>query len=91
MKQNLWIEKHSVVSIISLAKRFIISALFCLVYAISDEIHKLFVPGRSGEIRDVLIDFTGVLIGILFTMLLVYLLKKKTGGFLREKKRITES
>lgn len=76
---------------ISLAKRFIISALFCLVYAISDEIHQLFVPGRSGEIRDVLIDFTGALIGILFTMLLVYLLKKKTGGYLREKKRITES
>lgn len=76
---------------ISLVKRFLISALFCLVYAISDEIHQLFVPGRSCEIRDVLIDFTGALIGILFTMFLVHLLKKKTGGYLRAKKRITES
>lgn len=26
------------------------------LYAISDEVHQLFVPGRSGEARDVLID-----------------------------------
>lgn len=76
---------------ISLVKRFLISAVFCLGYAISDEIHQLFVPGRSCEIRDVLIDFTGALIGILFTMFLVHLLKKKTGGYLRAKKRIIES
>lgn len=32
-------------------------------YAVSDEIHQLFVPGRSCELRDVLIDTAGVLIG----------------------------
>lgn len=34
------------------------------LYAASDEFHQRFVPGRSGELRDVLIDTAGVLIGI---------------------------
>ena len=36
-----------------------------ILYAISDEIHQYFVPGRSAEIRDVLIDVLGANIGIL--------------------------
>jgi len=33
-------------------------------YAVSDEVHQLFVPGRAGQVSDVLIDTVGVLIGI---------------------------
>lgn len=44
--------------------RSLSSAAFCLLYAVSDEIHQLLVPGRSGEIRDVFIDFCGALLGI---------------------------
>ena len=33
-------------------------------YAALDEIHQLFVPGRSGEVRDVLIDSVAGLVGI---------------------------
>lgn len=36
-----------------------------LLYAVSDEFHQLFVPGRAGLVSDVLIDFGGVLIGVL--------------------------
>lgn len=36
-----------------------------LLYAISDELHQLFVPGRSAEPRDVCIDFLGACTGIL--------------------------
>lgn len=57
--------------------RFILSSLFCLVYAVSDELHQLIVPGRSGEIRDVLIDFGGALIGIAFLSLIVKISKFK--------------
>ena len=46
-------------------KAILYALIFCLLYAISDEIHQLFVPGRSGEIRDVLIDFSGSLLGII--------------------------
>lgn len=38
--------------------------IICVVYAITDEIHQLFIPGRSGEVRDVLIDTAGASIGI---------------------------
>lgn len=36
-----------------------------VLYAISDEFHQSFVFGRSGELRDVLIDGAGALLGIL--------------------------
>lgn len=49
--------------------RTIISAAFCLLYAISDEIHQIFVPGRSGEMRDVCIDFAGSMLAILVLLL----------------------
>ena len=47
------------------------AALICILYAISDEIHQLFVPGRSGEILDVIIDSVGAVIGIVSYRLLV--------------------
>lgn len=42
----------------------ILSLMVCMLYSASDEIHQLFVPGRSGEVRDVLIDSSGALGGI---------------------------
>lgn len=39
--------------------------LLSAVYAVSDELHQLFVPGRSCELRDMLIDITGVCLGLL--------------------------
>jgi len=35
----------------------------CALYAASDEFHQLFVPGRSGQVKDILIDSCGILIG----------------------------
>ena len=35
------------------------------VYAVSDEVHQLFVEGRSCELRDMLIDSAGVVAGVL--------------------------
>lgn len=43
--------------------KVIITLLICLIYALTDEIHQLFVLGRSGEFRDVLIDFCGSVLG----------------------------
>ena len=42
---------------------FLISWGACAVYSISDEIHQAFVPGRSCEIRDMLIDCCGAAVG----------------------------
>ena len=38
--------------------------LWCILYASSDEMHQLFVPGRSGMWQDVLLDSMGALTGI---------------------------
>ena len=43
----------------------IYGVLICMAYAITDEIHQIFVNGRSGEIKDVLIDTCGSTVGIL--------------------------
>ena len=34
------------------------------MYAISDEIHQSFIPGRTSRFRDTLIDLIGILIGV---------------------------
>ncbi|WP_027364988.1 VanZ family protein [Desulfotruncus alcoholivorax] len=45
--------------------RTVILALgICVFYAISDEVHQLFVPGRGGQVRDVIIDSAGAGVGI---------------------------
>ena len=40
---------------------FFYPARLSLLYAISDEIHQWFVPGRHGCVRDILIDAAGIL------------------------------
>ena len=46
-------------------------------YAASDELHQFFVPGRSGEFLDVLLDSAGVAVGV---ALLWLLLRKRKGS-----------
>ena len=57
-------------------KKYLLAFLICVIYAISDEIHQLFVPGRAGQVRDVLIDSAGSLLGIIIVMALEKLLIK---------------
>ena len=56
---------------------FIKALLICILYAMSDEFHQLYVPGRSGEIRDVLLDSTGSLVGILGSFFIRHRTKKR--------------
>ena len=41
-----------------------LSVAFCILYAISDEIHQIFVSGRAGMVMDVVIDGIGAMIGV---------------------------
>ena len=45
-------------------KQYLLSFFFCVLYAASDEFHQLFVPGRGGQVQDVLIDSTGAALGL---------------------------
>ena len=49
---------------IDINKKILITMILGIIYACSDELHQTFVAGRSGEARDVLIDTSGVFIGI---------------------------
>lgn len=47
-------------------KLCIIGIIICMLYATSDEVHQIFVSGRSGEVRDVLLDTSASCISICF-------------------------
>lgn len=49
----------------------------CVLYAISDELHQLFVPGRGCQFRDVIIDSAGAAVGLLLYWLVRGLAKRK--------------
>lgn len=49
--------------------RMILSILLGMIYAVSDEIHQSFTPGRSPRIADVYIDTLGVILGVLLILL----------------------
>ena len=61
---------------ISANKKVIISQLIGTLYAATDEVHQLFVPGRSGEIRDVCLDSLGVITGIIITLIIHKMIKR---------------
>ena len=42
---------------------WLIPALFCLLYAATDELHQMFAD-RGAQVRDVVLDFCGALFGI---------------------------
>lgn len=55
---------------------FLYAFIISVFYAVSDEIHQLFIPGRSGEVRDVLIDGAGAVAGCLAIFLAFIIYKK---------------
>ncbi|MCI8367825.1 MAG: VanZ family protein [Eggerthellaceae bacterium] len=46
---------------------------FAVLYAATDEIHQLFVPGRAGLFTDVMIDATGAALGLLLAATIIVL------------------
>ncbi len=54
-----------------LSRLFALSLISSALYAVTDEFHQLFVEGRSGELRDVLIDSSGAALGALIFILII--------------------
>ena len=52
----------------------LITIVFSILYAFSDELHQLLVPGRSFQLIDLLIDFLGIITG---TFLFNKIMKKR--------------
>lgn len=49
----------------SVKKAVLSACMISVLYAASDEWHQIYVPGRAGQITDVLLDGFGSLVGIL--------------------------
>lgn len=58
-------------------KAIVISLLGVFLYACSDEIHQLFVPGRASRLRDVIIDTSGGALGALIEYICISLKQNK--------------
>lgn len=66
----------------SIKKLALISIICCFIYACTDELHQLFVQGRSGQFSDVLIDTFGAIIGCICIYCFICLRSKiKFGKF----------
>lgn len=57
-------------------KAFLIACLICIIYASIDEIHQLFVVGRSARITDVMIDTLGSFFGMIVFSTIERVIKK---------------
>lgn len=52
-----------------------VSFIITVLYAISDEIHQIFVEGRACQLRDVFIDSVGALLGIAASLIILKIVK----------------
>ncbi len=52
------------------------SSFYGILYAITDEIHQLFVSERSGRVFDVIIDSLGILVGVITFFIVCKIAKK---------------
>ena len=48
----------------SYINKYTITIIFGIFYAITDEIHQIFIPGRDGRVFDVCVDTLGVIFGL---------------------------
>ena len=55
----------------NISRSHLLSIILCVIYATSDEIHQLFIPGRACQIKDILIDSVGSITGIYLYKLLI--------------------
>ncbi len=59
------------------------------LYACTDELHQILVDGRSGQLLDVMIDSSGVLLGTVLAGLLIRKIRKENAAPPDERGRLT--
>ena len=68
---TFWLLEHK--------RKFLYCSAFGVLYAVSDEIHQLFVPGRAFEVKDIMVDVSGFLLGALVVWLTVKVARRIKG------------
>lgn len=57
-------------------KRALLAIALCCAYAVTDEIHQIFIDGRSCKVTDILIDTFGAALCAVIYLMIVYIVKK---------------
>lgn len=60
---------------IKIKYQVIISSIWGILYAITDEFHQMFSIGRNASIDDVIIDTLGVIFGLFFVLLILKIIE----------------
>jgi VanZ family protein len=60
-------------------RAILFSILFAMIYATTDEMHQLFISGRSGQVSDVMIDTIAASVGVGVYYLLCKISSSKKG------------
>ncbi len=56
--------------------RILLTVLLSVLYAVTDELHQYFVPGRTASFRDVCIDTLGAVLGFVFVYGTSFIVRK---------------
>jgi len=56
---------------------WLFTILIVAAYAAFDELHQLFIPGRSCDIKDWIADMIGVTIGVVAMAIMIFIFDKK--------------
>ncbi|WP_281252956.1 VanZ family protein [Oceanobacillus senegalensis] len=67
-----------------------LTLLISILYAASDEFHQLFIPGRSGQVTDVLIDTVGASVGLGVYWLSSWIWRKERRKTVRSKEVVRD-
>lgn len=73
----IWLFGYGIAEKFGRAKYLLISLFISVMYSISDEIHQRFVPGRSGNMFDVMIDSIGIVVAIIVVSIVLKICDKK--------------
>lgn len=74
---------------ISFKFKVLFTQLLGSIYAVTDEVHQFFIPGRSARIRDVIIDSFGIFTGIIVAII-VFIIIEKIIMLINKKEKVEE-
>lgn len=70
---------YNVLCKFEIKKKFLISLVICIFYAVSDEIHQMFIDERTAKLFDVFIDTCGSFISLFICIHINKIQNKKSG------------
>ncbi len=72
-----------IITYTKIIKSMLLSSVICFLYACSDELHQMYVPGRGASMSDVWLDLGGAIFGIFVMGILVLIFR-----LIKEKKYV---